>query len=73
MENAIKENINTDFLKLDREDGVYYKFSSKYEYKFQFIEDDNQRENSYIKGEFKISKNIIKLLKIIISNFQIIV
>ena len=72
MENAIKENINTDFLKLDREDGVYYKFSSKYEYKFQFIEDDNQRENSYIKGEFKISKNIIKLLKIIISNFQII-
>ncbi len=60
----MKENIDTDFLKLKREDGFYYKFSSKYEYKFQFIEDDNWRESSYTKVEFKVSKDGLVYLKI---------
>lgn len=55
-ENVMKESIDSEFVKMEDS----YKFPSGYEYNFQFVKDDIDYVNV---GGFKISQNIVDLLK----------
>lgn len=58
-ENAMKESIDSEFVKIEE----IYKFPAGYEYSFQFEKDDIGNVNCVNVGGFKISQNIVDLLK----------
>lgn len=58
-ENAMKESIDSEFVKMEES----YKFPSGYDYSFQFEKDDIGNVNCVNVGGFKISQNIVDLLK----------